>query len=53
MNPMRPKPAKAGAKVRNARPTYEQDNGQLTDKQITALRRLVPMGKMKVTSSLL
>lgn len=48
----RSKPTKAGA-VRNARLAYQPDNGPLTKKQIAALRRLVPLGKMKVTSSLL
>lgn len=50
---MKPKQIKAGARVRNARPAYQPDNGPLTDKQIAALRRMVPLGKLKVTSSLL
>lgn len=37
----------------NARPAYERDDGPLTEKQIAALRRLVPPGKLKVISSLL
>lgn len=34
-------------------PTYEPDDGPLTDKQIAAIRKMVPQGKMKVTKSLL
>ena len=39
--------------ARDTLPAYEVDNGPLTDKQLAALRRIVPQGKMKVTSSLL
>jgi hypothetical protein len=39
--------------ARDTLPAYEPDNGPLTDKQLAALRRMVPQGKMKVTSSLL
>lgn len=47
------KQTRAGAKMRNARPAYQPDNGPLTRKQLAALRRMVPLGKMKATSSLL
>jgi hypothetical protein len=39
--------------ARDTLPAYEPDNGPLTDKQMAALRSMVPQGKMKVTSSLL
>jgi len=39
--------------ARDTLPAYEQDNGPLTEKQLAALRRMVPQGKMKVTASLL
>jgi hypothetical protein len=35
------------------RPAYEPDNGPLTERQIEALQRMAPRGKMKVISSLL
>jgi hypothetical protein len=34
-------------------PAYEPDNGPLSDKQIAAIKKMVPQGKMKVTKSLL
>ncbi len=34
-------------------PAYEQDDGPLTDRQIAALKQIVPQGRMKVTKSLL
>jgi hypothetical protein len=39
--------------ARDTLPAYEPDNGPLTEKQMAALRLMVPQGKMKVTSSLL
>jgi hypothetical protein len=39
--------------ARDTLPAYEPDNGPLTDRQLAALRNMVPQGKMKVTSSLL
>ncbi len=34
-------------------PAYEPDDGPLTDKQIAAIKKMVPQGRMKVTKSLL
>ncbi len=33
-------------------PAYEQDDGPLTEKQIAAIRRIVPQGHMKISKSL-
>lgn len=34
-------------------PAYEQDDGPLTEKQISAIGRIVPQGRMKVSKSLI
>lgn len=34
-------------------PSYEQDDGPLSSKQIAAIKRMAPHGRMKVTKSLL
>ena len=39
--------------AREELPAYEQDDGPLTEKQIAAIRRIAPHGRMKVTKSLL
>ena len=39
--------------AREQLPAYEQDDGPLTAGQITAIGRIVPQGRMKVTKSLL
>jgi hypothetical protein len=39
--------------AREQLPAYEQDDGPLTDRQIAAIKRIVPQGRMKATKSLL
>ena len=39
--------------ARDYLPAYEPDDGPLTSRQLAAIRKLVPQGKMKVTASLL
>ena len=39
--------------ARDNLPAYEPDNGPLTARQLAAIGKIVPQGKMKVTSSLL
>jgi hypothetical protein len=39
--------------ARDTLPAYEPDNGPLTDRQLAAIGKMVPQGKMKVTASLL
>ena len=39
--------------AREQLPAYEQDDGPLSDKQLEAIAKLVPQGRMKVTKSLL
>ncbi|MEK6807268.1 MAG: hypothetical protein AABY95_11550 [Pseudomonadota bacterium] len=34
-------------------PAYEQDDGSLSQKQLSAIKRIVPQGYMRVTKSLL
>lgn len=39
--------------AREQLPAYEEDDGPLTDRQLTAIKRTVPQGRMTVTKSLL
>jgi hypothetical protein len=39
--------------ARDYLPAYEPDDGPLTSRQLAAIRKIVPQGKMKVTVSLL
>jgi len=52
---MRHKPKRGRTTRRAAKktPAYEPDDGPLTAKQIKAIRKLEPQGRMKVESSLL
>lgn len=52
---MRGKP-KRGLRTRHAArkaPAYERDDGPVTPKQLRAIKRLEPQGRMKVKASLL
>jgi len=39
--------------ARDHLPTYERDDGPLTAKQLAAIEKIAPQGRMKVTASLL
>jgi hypothetical protein len=39
--------------AQNHLPAYEQDDGPLTDRQMSVIKKIVPQGRMKVAKSLI